>query len=99
MNVLESILVEEAIRDGKANQAIEKVRTQIVKINGHQMKARRSDESDSDDPGTWSNPDGGYDIVDRETVTGEFHEGVKVHNPSTFRLEPAADGSTDSPFA
>lgn len=97
MNILESVLVEEAIRDGKAQQAIEKVRTQIAKMNGRHVRKRPGSDNEFDDV-TETNPDEGWTVTDRDAVTGEWHEGLKVHDPSTFRLEPAADGSDLSPF-
>lgn len=92
MNIFESLAVEEAIRDGKAEGAIEKVRTRILKVS------RTIDTPETDDL-TETDPLAGWVVSDRQKVTGTFSEGVKVHNPSTFRLEPASDGSNDSPFA
>lgn len=100
MNILDTLAVEEAVRDGKANNAIEKARTQILVLYKRKMNRTGNNYGtyEPDDVTEYS-PDEGYQVTDRDRVTGEFKEGVKVHNPSTFRLEPAADGSTDSPFA
>lgn len=96
MNILDSIVVEESIRDAKLNGAVEKARTQIMKLNGW---GSSKPANELDDDVTEYDPEAGYTVQSRDVVTGTFDEGVKVHNPSTFRLEPAKDGSSDSPFA
>jgi hypothetical protein len=99
MNILETLAVEEAIRDGKANGAIEKVRTQIMSLNGaHVRKFGKNGEYEDEDV-VETNPDEGWTVTDRNAVTGEFTEGLKVHNSGSFRLPPPVDGSDDSPFA
>lgn len=92
-NVIDSIIVDDAVRDGHSNGGIEKARTQILSIYGRKT-TKPAGELDFDAEDAFFN----YKPPPQD---GEFHEGLKITDPSKFKLEPAFGDVDDgiSPFA
>lgn len=88
LNVIDSIIVEDAIRNGQVEGSVEKARTQIVSIYSKDPQQIRTAEDEFFTP-------------ESSGQTGDWHEGLKVNNAQTFRMEKPMGDVDDgiSPFA
>lgn len=86
--MIDSIIVEDAIRNGQVEGSVEKARTQILSVYAQDPQQIRTAEDEFFNP----EPSG---------QTGDWHEGLKVHNSGNFRLEKPMGDVDDgiSPFA